>query len=84
MIVRQLCLAKLLNIFASKTRPRIMSLKKKLNVFSQDGKTIVEYLQYMKGITDERALAQALIATDDLVIFIFKWLGGRLKGNLNY
>ena len=68
-------MSKLTNIFASRTRSRIMSLKKKLSLATQGNKSVVEYLQSMRSIADELALAQALVADDDLIIFILNGLG---------
>ena len=56
-----------------------MSLKKKLIVSNQEGKSVVYYLQLMKSTVDELALAQASVAKEDLVIFILYGLGSEFK-----
>ena len=70
---------KLAKMFASKTRSRIMSLKKKLTVSHQEGRSVGDYLQFMKSIADELALAQAPVAEEDLVIFILNGLNSEFK-----
>ena len=52
-----------------------MSFKKKLTLSTQGNKSVVEYLQSMKIITDELTLAQAPVTEDDLIIFILNGLG---------
>ncbi|XP_022737276.1 uncharacterized protein LOC111290191 [Durio zibethinus] len=55
------------NLFASKTKLRITSLKKKLSLYTQGDKSVVEYMQAMKSIADQLSLGQAPIAEDDLI-----------------
>ena len=52
-----------------------MSLKKKLTLSTQRSKSVAEFLQSMKIIADELALAQAPVTEDDLIIFILNGLG---------
>lgn len=67
-------IAKITSLFASKTRSRIMSLKKKLSQLQQGSKTVVEYIQQMKNTVDELAMAQAPVDENDLIIFILNGL----------
>lgn len=40
-------------LYSSRSRSRIMSLKKKISLSSQMSKTVAEFLQYTKGILDD-------------------------------
>lgn len=51
-----------------------MALKKSLNLVNRDTKSIAEYLQAVKTITDELALAQEPVSDEDIVISILNGL----------
>lgn len=67
-------MAMLINIFSSKTRSRIMTLKRKLSLVNQKDKSVEDHLQTIRSIVDKLALAQAPVDDDDLVIIILNGL----------
>ncbi|GKC75713.1 LTR copia-type gag-polypeptide [Tanacetum coccineum] len=60
------------------SRSRIISLQSKLDTNSKGTKPVAEYLNEMKTIADELALAQKLIDDDDLIVHKLTHL---VKGN---
>lgn len=50
-------MVKLSNQYASRTHSRVMSLKKRLTNCSQGGKTVSEFLNTIKSMSDELAMA---------------------------
>lgn len=64
----------LVNIFSGKTKSRIITLKKKLSLLNQENSIVDEYLQTIRSIADELAIAQSLESTDDLNFIILNGL----------
>ncbi|XP_017982381.1 PREDICTED: uncharacterized protein LOC108663289 [Theobroma cacao] len=65
---------KLSRLYANSFRSRVMTLKDKLHVPS-DNKSIVEYVQNLKTIDDELALIGSSVSNDDLVLHILNGVG---------
>lgn len=61
--------------YASASRGRIISLKAKLTKNSKGARSITAYLNDMRSITDDLALAQSLVSDEDLVVYILTQLG---------
>ncbi|KAK9063757.1 hypothetical protein SSX86_017629 [Deinandra increscens subsp. villosa] len=61
--------------YASHSHSRIISLKSRLARNPKGSRSVVEYLQDMKTIADDLALAQSPISDDDLVVHIIGQLG---------
>ncbi|KAL4575408.1 hypothetical protein LXL04_022251 [Taraxacum kok-saghyz] len=61
--------------YASTSRSRIISLKTKLVKNPRGSRSITEYLQDMRAIADNLALAQSPISEEDLMIHILTQLG---------
>lgn len=59
-------------LFANKSRTRVMSLKERLFDNPKGTRTILEYMQDMRAIADDLALANSLVNEDDLVIQVLK------------
>ncbi|XP_022714623.1 uncharacterized protein LOC111274304 [Durio zibethinus] len=72
-------MTRLTNLFASKTRSRVMYFKKKLSLSTQGNKPVAEFMPVMKSIADELALAQAPATEDNLIIFILNGLGMQFR-----
>lgn len=70
---------KLEKLYAGKTRPRIVSLKNKLSNASKGSHSMREYLQLMKSISADLALADSPIDEDVLVLHIINGLGSEYK-----
>ena len=66
-------------MFASKTRARAMHLKERLTRSSKGSKSVSEYLQGIKMISDELAIINKPIDDDDLVIHALNGLGSEFK-----
>ena len=66
-------------MFASKTRARIMHLKERLTRTSKGFKSVSEYLQAIKAISDELSIIKKPIDDDDLVIHALNGLGSEFK-----
>ncbi|OMO63086.1 Integrase, catalytic core [Corchorus capsularis] len=75
----QEAMSKLTNIFAGKTRSRVMSLKKKLTLSTQGTKSVADYIQSVRSTADELALAQAPVSEDDQIIFILNGLNPEFR-----
>lgn len=60
-ISSQDAMAKLVKVYSRKTRSRIMTLKKKLSTVNQENKSVDGFLQTVKSIVDELAMAQPLL-----------------------
>ncbi|KAJ0533876.1 hypothetical protein HanIR_Chr09g0413451 [Helianthus annuus] len=65
--------------YAGVSRSRIISLRSKLATNSKGTKPVAEYLNEMKAIADELALAQKPIDDDDLIVHILTHLGDDYK-----
>ncbi|KAL4569546.1 hypothetical protein LXL04_025186 [Taraxacum kok-saghyz] len=61
--------------YASTSRSRIISLKSKLVKNPRGSRSITEFLQDMRAIADDLALAQSPISEEDLMIHILTQLG---------
>lgn len=65
----------LTKMFASKTRARVMHLKERLTRFKMGSKSISEYLQGIKALSDELAIINSPLDDVDLVIHTLNGLG---------
>ncbi|KAJ0524908.1 hypothetical protein HanRHA438_Chr09g0384371 [Helianthus annuus] len=65
--------------YAGVSRSRIISLRSKLATNTKGTKPVAEYLNEMKAIADELALAQKPIDDDDLIVHILTHLGDDYK-----
>ncbi|GKC84653.1 putative RNA-directed DNA polymerase, partial [Tanacetum coccineum] len=70
---------RLTDSYARVSRSRIISLRSKLATNSKGTKPVAEYLNEMKAIADELALAQKPIDDDDLIVHILTNLGDDYK-----
>ena len=66
-------------MFASKTRSCIMHLKERLSRTTKGSKSVSEYLQGIKSISDELAVINKPVDDDDLVIHALNGLGSEYK-----
>lgn len=73
-------MAKLRAMYASRTHSRVMVLKKRLSNASQGNKSVTEYLNFVKGMADQLAMAQSPVQEDDLVVFILNGFSSDFKG----
>lgn len=64
----------LVNIYSSKTRSHVITLKKKLSQTSQYDKLVDEYLQQIRIVAVELTLAQSHVSDEYLVILILNGL----------
>ncbi|KAM0029944.1 putative RNA-directed DNA polymerase [Helianthus debilis subsp. tardiflorus] len=65
--------------YASVSRSRIISLRTKLSATNKGSRPVAEYLNEMKSIADELALAQKPVDDDDLTAHILAHLGEDYK-----
>lgn len=70
---------RLMILYANKSRTRIISLKQRLIENPADDKPVATYLQEMRGIADELALADCPVDEDDLVLHTLHRLGPDFK-----
>ncbi|XP_019157460.1 PREDICTED: uncharacterized protein LOC109154032 [Ipomoea nil] len=61
--------------YASASRGRIISLKAKLTKNPRGSRSIAIYLNDMRAIADDLALAQCPVSDDDLIVYILTQLG---------
>ncbi|XP_019189255.1 PREDICTED: uncharacterized protein LOC109183646 [Ipomoea nil] len=61
--------------YASASRGRIISLKAKLTRNRRGSQSITTYLNDMRAITDDLALAQCLVSDEDLTFYVLTQLG---------
>ena len=61
--------------FASTSRSRVISLKSKLVKNPKGNRTIAEFLQDMRAIADDLALAQSPVTEEDLLVHVLSQLG---------
>lgn len=66
---------RLTSSYANTSKGRIISLKAKLAKNPKGSRSVVEYLQDMKAIADDLALAQSPIAEENLVVNVITQLG---------
>ncbi|XP_019197200.1 PREDICTED: uncharacterized protein LOC109191084 [Ipomoea nil] len=66
---------RLLASYASATRGRIISLKAKLTKNPRGARSVTAYLNDMRSIADELALAQCPVSDEDLVVYVLTQLG---------
>ncbi|OMO84630.1 Reverse transcriptase, RNA-dependent DNA polymerase [Corchorus capsularis] len=69
---------KLNQMFANKSRSRMMSLQNKL-CQPRGGKSVSEYLQFLRIVADDLALINSPVSEDDLVIFALNGVGSEYK-----
>ena len=62
-------------LFASKSRARIMQLKKDLTLIQQGSHTVFEFLHAVKVIAYELSLIDAPVSDDDLTLYVLNVLG---------
>ncbi|KAK8614566.1 hypothetical protein V6N13_068366 [Hibiscus sabdariffa] len=75
---------KLIAIFSSNTKLRVIALIRSLTMLIQGNKSVAEILQTAKTLADELALAKASIPDDELVIHIFSGINPKLNGYCHY
>ncbi|KAL4560332.1 hypothetical protein LXL04_032482 [Taraxacum kok-saghyz] len=66
---------RLFSSFASTSSSRIISLKSKLAKNPKGNRTITEFLQEMRSLADDLALAQSPVSEEDLMVYILSPLG---------
>lgn len=66
---------RLFSSFASTSRSRIISLKSKLAKNPKGNRTVTEFLQEMRSLADDLALAQSPVSEEDLMVYILSQLG---------
>lgn len=62
-------------LYTNKSRSRIMYLKGRLHLLSKGTKTVSEYLQHIKCLSDELALINDPLADDNLILYSLNGLG---------
>ncbi|XP_019199624.1 PREDICTED: uncharacterized protein LOC109193237 [Ipomoea nil] len=70
---------RLLVSYASATRGRIISLKAKLRKNPRGARSVTAYLNDMRSIADELALAQCPVSDEDIVVYVLTQLGDEYK-----
>lgn len=70
---------RLIKLYANKSRSRAMHLKEKLTLFRRESRSVSEYLQGLKSISDELCLIDHPISEDDLIIHVLNGLGSEFK-----
>lgn len=70
---------KLQKLFANRSRTRIMHLKERLTLITRGSKPVSKYLQTIKGLVDDLALAGFPQSDDDLIIYTLNGLDLNLK-----
>ncbi|KAB2626027.1 hypothetical protein D8674_017687 [Pyrus ussuriensis x Pyrus communis] len=70
---------KLLHLFASKARARVLGLKERLTLLRRENKPISEYLQEVRIIADELAIIDVPLSDDDLLLYILNGVGSDFK-----
>lgn len=72
-------MTKLFTHYASRTQSRVMALKQRLTNITQGGRSVGEYMNLVKCMSDELAMAQSKFLEDDLVIFALNGLSNDFK-----
>ncbi|KAI5336426.1 hypothetical protein L3X38_015693 [Prunus dulcis] len=70
---------KLLRLFASKARARVLGLKERLTLLRRENKSVSEYLQEVRVIADELAIIDVPLSDDDLLLYILNGVGSDFK-----
>ncbi|KAI5313965.1 hypothetical protein L3X38_043141 [Prunus dulcis] len=70
---------KLLHLFASKARARVLGLKERLTLMRRENKPVSQYLQDVKVIADELAIIDVPLSDDDLLLYILNGVGSEFK-----
>jgi hypothetical protein len=66
---------KLTKLYASRSRTRVMQLKKDLTLIQRGTRTITEFLYSLKSIADKLALIDAPLSADDITLYVLNGLG---------
>ncbi|KAF5472305.1 hypothetical protein F2P56_009034 [Juglans regia] len=66
---------KLTQLYANRSRTRVMQLKDTLTSLNRGAKSITDYLQQVKSTADELALVDSPLTNDDLTLYILNGLG---------
>ncbi|CAL2238106.1 unnamed protein product [Prunus armeniaca] len=70
---------KLLHLYASKARARVLGLKERLTLMRREDKPVSQYLQDVKVIADELAIIDVPLSDDDLLLYILNGVGSEFK-----
>ncbi|KAH7565169.1 hypothetical protein JRO89_XS09G0152700 [Xanthoceras sorbifolium] len=70
---------KLGHLYANRSRSRIIYLKEKLSLTTRGTKPVTEFIQNLKSIADQLALAGAPLDEDHLIIHCLNGIGPELK-----
>ncbi|XP_021602587.1 uncharacterized protein LOC110607743 [Manihot esculenta] len=61
--------------FANKSAKRLLSLREKLSNLKRETRSVSEYLQTVKNVSEDLALARSLVSPVDLVIHVLNGIG---------
>ncbi|KAL5755993.1 hypothetical protein ACOSQ2_020739 [Xanthoceras sorbifolium] len=70
---------KLGHLYANRSRSRIIYLKEKLSLTTRGTKPVTEFIQNLKSIADQLALAGAPLDEDHLIIHCLNGIGPEFK-----
>ena len=70
---------KLTQLYANKTRSRVLTLKERLTLMRRDTQPVSVFLQAVKAILDELAIIDAPLSDDDIVLHVLNGVGPEFK-----
>ncbi|KAF5468685.1 hypothetical protein F2P56_012822 [Juglans regia] len=70
---------KLTQLYANRSRTRVMQLKDTLTSLNRGAKSVTDYLQQVKSTADELALVDSPLTNDDLTLYILNGLGSEYR-----
>lgn len=65
--------------FANKSATRLLSLREKLSHLKRETRSVSEYLQIVKNVSEDLALAGSPVSPVDLVIHVLNGIGSDFK-----
>ncbi|GKU88601.1 hypothetical protein SLEP1_g2846 [Rubroshorea leprosula] len=69
----------LANLYANRSRARVITLKERLQNMRRDGRSISEYLRTLKAVADELGTIDRPLSDDDLTVYILNGLGPEFR-----
>ncbi|GKV40995.1 hypothetical protein SLEP1_g48578 [Rubroshorea leprosula] len=69
----------LANLYANRSRARVITLKERLQNMHRDGRSVSEYLCTLKAVADELGMIDRPLSDDDLIVYILNGLGPEFR-----
>ncbi|GKU88975.1 hypothetical protein SLEP1_g3180 [Rubroshorea leprosula] len=69
----------LANLYANRSRARVLTLKERLHNMRREGRSVSEYLRTLKAVADELGTIDRPLSDDDLTIYILNGLGPEFR-----